>query len=49
MFFPENTYRHFFLNIMSLKYAKFQIANEWEKKQLHYNIIVVATRILILG
>ena len=47
--FPENGFHHFFLNIISLQYAKFQMANEREGTQSHYSISVVAFEILILG
>ena len=46
MFFRGKT---FFLNIMSLRYAKFQMTNERERTQSHYSISVVTIEILILG
>ena len=46
MFFQE---KHFFLNIMSLQYAKTQMVNERERNQSHYSTSVVAIGLLILG
>ena len=45
--FPENGFHHFFLNIMSFQYARFQMASETERKQSHYSISVAAIGILM--
>ena len=41
--------KYFFLNMMSLQYATFQMANERKRNQSHDSISVVATGLLILG
>ena len=45
--FLENGFHHFFLNIMSFQYARFQMASETERKQSHYSISVAAIGILM--